>query len=267
MNIPNIMTICRFILIPFFFWAYKADNFLLAAILFFVAGVTDVLDGMIARKFNMTTELGKIIDPLADKLMQMCAVVLLAWEFPPLLWLLAVLCAKEVLQIIGGFKLIKDKKEIMPSKWYGKLNTAIIFVFLSLLIWRGYGIEGHLDANGASIGWGIPKPVCFVVFGIVGVLLVYSFIRYYNEGFKGAYTRAAVQAERHAEKAEKLAERAEKHAEKAKERADVAVKNAEQAVEKANSKAERAAAKAGAVKAATQKDEPAAKQEETTEQE
>ena len=244
MNIPNIMTICRFILIPFFFWAYKADNFLLAAILFFVAGVTDVLDGMIARKFNMTTELGKIIDPLADKLMQMCAVVLLAWEFPQLLWLLAVLCAKEVLQIIGGFKLLKDKKEIMPSKWYGKLNTAIIFVFLSLLIWRGYGVEGHLDDAGVSLGWGIPKPVCYVVFGVVGVLLVYSFIRYYNEGFKGAYKRAAVQAERHAEKAEKLAERAEKHAEKAKEHADIAVKNAEQAVEKANSKAEKAASKA-----------------------
>lgn len=267
MNIPNIMTICRFILIPFFFWAYKAENFLLAAILFFVAGLTDVLDGWIARRFNMTTELGKIIDPLADKLMQMCAVVLLAWEFPQLLWLLAVLCAKEVLQIIGGFKLIKDKKEIMPSKWYGKLNTAIIFVFLSLLIWRGYGVEGHLNENDASLGWGIPEWICYIVFGIVGVLLVYSFIRYYNEGFKGAYKRAEKQAERHAERAEKLAERAERHAEKAKEHADIAVKNAEQAVEKANTKAELAAAKADAAKAVALKDEPAAKQDETTEQE
>ena len=266
MNIPNIMTICRFILIPFFFWAYKADNFLLAAILFFVAGVTDVLDGMIARKFNMTTELGKIIDPLADKLMQMCAVVLLAWEFPQLLWLLAVLCAKEVLQIIGGFKLIKDKKEIMPSKWYGKLNTAIIFVFLSLLIWRGYGINGHLDDAGNSLGWGITEWICYIVFGVVGVLLVYSFIRYYNEGFKGAYKRAAVQAERHAERAEKLAERAEKHAEKAKERADIAAKTAEQAVEKANDRAERAAARADAAKAAVT-GEPDAEKDETTEQE
>ena len=257
MNIPNILTTFRFILIPFFFWAYKADNFLVAAILFFVAGVTDVLDGMIARKFNMTTELGKIIDPLADKLMQMCAVVLLAFEFPELIWLLAVLCAKEVLQIIGGFKLIKDKKEIMPSKWYGKLNTAIIFVFLSVLIWRGYGEEGH-----AAVEYGgIPKPICWAVFGIVGVLLVYSFIRYYIEGFKGAYKRAAVQAERHAERAEKLAERAEKHAEKAKEHADIAVKNAEQAVEKASSRAERAAAKADEAAKAARKEDTTTEQE------
>ena len=251
MNIPNILTICRFILIPFFFWSYTTDNFLVAAILFFVAGVTDVLDGWIARRFNMTTDLGKIIDPLADKLMQMCAVVLLAIEFKPLLWLLAVLCAKEVLQIIGGLKLIKDKKEIMPSKWYGKLNTAIIFVFLSRLIWRGYGVEGHLDAAGG----GIPEWICYIVFGIVGVLLVYSFIRYYIEGFKGAYKRAEKQAERHAERAEKLAERAEKHAEKAKEHADIAVKNAEQAVEKANDRAERAAAKADAAAKAARKEE------------
>ena len=257
MNIPNVLTICRFIMIPFFFWAYTTDSFLLAAILFFAAGVTDVLDGWIARRFNMTTDLGKIIDPLADKLMQMCAVVLLAIEFHPLIWLLAVLCAKEVLQIIGGFKLIKDKKEIMPSKWYGKLNTAIIFVFLSLLIWRGYGIEGHLNANGVSLGWGIPNWICFIVFGVVGVLLVYSFVRYYIEGFKGAYKRAEIKAERHAERAEKLAERAEKHAEKAKEHADIAVRNAEQAVEKANDRAERAAAKAGEAAKAARKDETA----------
>ena len=255
MNIPNILTICRFILIPFFFWSYTSDHFFAAAIIFFVAGVTDVLDGMIARKFNMTTDLGKIIDPLADKLMQMCAVVLLAIEFKPLLWLLAVLCAKEVLQIIGGFKLIKDKKEIMPSKWYGKLNTAIIFVFLSLLIWRGYGVEGHLNDAGVSLGSGIPEWICYIVFGVVGVLLVYSFIRYYIEGFKGAYKRAEIKAERHAERAEKLAERAEKHAEKAKEHADIAVRNAEQAVEKATDRAERAAAKADEAAKAARKDE------------
>lgn len=238
--IPNILTMCRFVMIPFFFWCYTTDKFFIAAILFFAAGLTDLLDGYIARKYNMTTDLGKIIDPLADKLMQMCAVVLLAIEFKRLIWLLVIFCLKEITMIIGGLKLIKDKKEIMPSKWYGKLNTAIIFVFLSVLIWRGFGVEGHLEVPDG----GIPEWICYIVFTVIAVLLVYSFIRYYIEGFKGAYKRAAVQAERHAEKAEKLAERAEKHAEKAKLSADKAVWNAEQAVEKANSKAERAAAKA-----------------------
>lgn len=179
MNIPNLMTMCRFILIPFFVWSFTGQHYLTAAIIFFVAGVTDILDGMIARRFNMTTELGKIIDPLADKLMQICAVVCLAFRYRELLWLLFLLCAKEVAMIIGGFKLIKDKKEIMPSKWYGKLTTATLFMFLSLLIWRGYG-DG-----------GIPKWVCYIVFSVVALLIVYSFVRYYIEGFKGAYKRAA----------------------------------------------------------------------------
>lgn len=240
MNIPNLITMCRFVMIPFFFWSYTANNFLVAAILFFAAGVSDMLDGMIARKFNLTSDLGKIIDPLADKLMQMCAVVMLALEFNQLIWLLVLLCAKEVAMIIGGFKLIKDKKEIMPSKWYGKVNTAIIFIFLSLLIWLGFGKEGH---KGARLG-GIPEIICYIVFSVVAFLIVYSFIRYYIEGYKGAYKRASAKAEKHAEKAEKHAEKAEKHAEQAEKLAQEAVKSAEQAVEKANSKAEKAAEQA-----------------------
>lgn len=177
---------CRFALIPFFFWTYTTDKFLAAAIIFFAAGLTDMIDGMIARRYNMTTELGKIIDPLADKLMQMCAVVLLAIEFKQLIWLLVLFCVKEITQMLGGFKMIKDKKEIMPSKWYGKLNTAIIFVFLSLLIWRGYGIEGHVGYDGN----GIPEWICYIAFGIIAFLLVYSFIRYYIEGFRGAYKKS-----------------------------------------------------------------------------
>lgn len=189
--IPNILTMCRFIIIPFFFYSYVEKNFLVAAILFLVAGLTDVLDGIIARKFNMTTDLGKIIDPLADKLMHICAIALLAYEFHELIFLLIILCVKEVLQIIGGLKLMKDKMDIMPSKWYGKLNTAILFVFMSLLIWRGYGEAGHLS-NGVSIGLGIPLWICHLVLTVITCLTIYSFINYYIEGFKGAYKRAAM---------------------------------------------------------------------------
>lgn len=227
-------------MIPFFFWSYTANNYLVAAILFFAAGVSDMLDGMIARKYNLTSELGKIIDPLADKLMQMCAVVMLALEFHQLIWLLVLLCTKEVAMIIGGFKMIKDKKEIMPSKWYGKLNTAIIFVFLSLLIWLGFGKDGHSNSELP----GIPEVVCYAVFSVIAFLIVYSFIRYYIEGYKSAYKRASIKADKAADRAEKHAEKAGKYAEQAKKQAEEALRNAEQAVEKANSKAEKAAEKA-----------------------
>ena len=61
MNIPNLITMCRFVMIPFFFWSYTANNFLVAAILFFAAGVSDMLDGMIARKFNLTSDLNEFV--------------------------------------------------------------------------------------------------------------------------------------------------------------------------------------------------------------
>lgn len=202
---------CRFVLIPFFFYGYVEKNFLLAAILFFVAGITDVLDGIIARKFNMTTDLGKIIDPLADKLMHICAIALLAYEFHQLIFLLVILCVKEILQIIGGLKLMKDKMDIMPSKWYGKINTAILFVFMSLLIWRGYGSDGHI-VDGVPLGGGIPLWICHTVLTVIVCLTIYAFINYYIEGFKGAYKRAAEKAA--LSKEEKKEEKAEKKAEK-----------------------------------------------------
>ena len=69
-NIPNILTIIRFILIPFIFTSVVNNDYLAALIIFTISAITDVLDGYIARKYNYITDLGKLIDPLADKLTQ-----------------------------------------------------------------------------------------------------------------------------------------------------------------------------------------------------
>ena len=168
----------RFILIPIFVISFMKELFLRAALIFFVAGITDVLDGIIARKLKCESDLGKIIDPLADKLMQISAVVCLTFRDRALVWLLFLLCIKEICMIIGGLILIRGKKYVMKSKWYGKLTTAIIFVFLSLLIWLGRAPNGL-----------IPTWVCFSVCGILAVMMLYSFIRYYIEGFRPMYAK------------------------------------------------------------------------------
>ena len=77
-NVPNILTISRFILIPFIILALIYNKFLLAFILLTISGLTDVLDGFIARKFNLITDFGKLIDPLADKATQIAILVALA---------------------------------------------------------------------------------------------------------------------------------------------------------------------------------------------
>lgn len=77
-NIPNILTIIRFILIPFIFISVVNEDFLATIIIFTISAITDVLDGYIARKYNYITDIGKLIDPLADKITQMSLLLSLA---------------------------------------------------------------------------------------------------------------------------------------------------------------------------------------------
>jgi cardiolipin synthase len=102
-------------------------------VILLVSGMTDVLDGIIARKCNMITPLGKILDPTADKLTQ-AAVTGCLWVRFPYLWPVFVfVILKETLQLIGGITLYKKHKELAGSRWFGKLYT-VVFYFSTLII-------------------------------------------------------------------------------------------------------------------------------------
>ena len=96
-NIPNILTIIRFILIPFIFISVVSKHFLIALIIFTISAITDVLDGFIARKFNYITDIGKLIDPLADKLTQMELLLSLAILKILPWWIFAIVFIKEMM--------------------------------------------------------------------------------------------------------------------------------------------------------------------------
>ena len=105
MNLPNIITIFRMILIPIFIYVFHSDienSLLWSGLIFLVAGISDVADGYIARKYNLTSKFGAILDPLADKLMSFT--VLSTYTFVGLIpvWILILLTIKELLLIIGG---------------------------------------------------------------------------------------------------------------------------------------------------------------------
>ena len=129
MNIPNILTIFRLCLIPVYIavFALEGDTKELAAIIFIAASITDVLDGYIARKYNMTTKIGQLLDPLADKLMQLTVVISLLISRMLPLWFVVVLVAKECLLILGGIFLYA-KKTYVKSNILGKLNTVVLFI-------------------------------------------------------------------------------------------------------------------------------------------
>ena len=137
MNIPNALTILRLFMVPVFVFIYSTgDSFearLLAAIVFVVAAFTDVLDGYVARKYNLITDFGKLADPVADKLMQLSAIGCLALNGRISLWIVALFVLKEAVMILGGLSLLKDKF-VVQSKWSGKIATVILFVTVIIIL-------------------------------------------------------------------------------------------------------------------------------------
>ena len=99
-----------------------------------LSGITDVADGYIARHFNQITQLGKILDPLADKLSLLALSICIAVKFSPF-WIIAiVVIVKEILQILGGGYLMKKKIKIPSSRWFGKACTAVTYCCYIILL-------------------------------------------------------------------------------------------------------------------------------------
>ncbi len=137
-SIPNILSMFRIVLIPFFIYAYaKAETqtgFWVAAAIILLSGLTDLADGYIARRFNMITELGKLLDPVADKLTQAAILVALTIRYPRFLYLLILQLVREVFMGVNGYILLKKDKKLDGAKWYGKVSTAVFYCATFLLI-------------------------------------------------------------------------------------------------------------------------------------
>ena len=132
--IPNILTTLRLIIIPFFAYSILCEKSLwLSVSLFLLSGVTDVVDGWIARRFNMITDVGSVYDPLVDKLMQITAVVCLAFVKVIPLWVIYFVLLKELTMIITG-SVLYVKKIVVHSNWYGKAATVFFYSVIFILI-------------------------------------------------------------------------------------------------------------------------------------
>lgn len=136
MNIPNALTAMRFVLIPFFGYYLYIKEYHLAVFLFLLGGLTDVLDGYIARKLNMETSWGKLADPLADKLMQITALTLLASQNKVPGLILIIVIIKETLMGVGGILLYKQNDYIVSASWYGKLATVIFYFAIVMALFK-----------------------------------------------------------------------------------------------------------------------------------
>ena len=134
-HVPNALTIIRFLLIPVIVISIFNGDYIIAFIFFTISGITDIADGCIARKFNLISNFGKLMDPLADKLTQISTIASLTIIDIIPIWILAVVLLKELIMIAGA-SFLYGKDVVVYSKWYGKLATVLFYVAIvfSLLI-------------------------------------------------------------------------------------------------------------------------------------
>ena len=134
MNIPNIISCIRILLVPLFIHFYVEGSIWKAAAVLLVCGFSDILDGMIARRFNMVTDLGKILDPVADKLIQAAMMICAATRLPQLWLLLGLHVFRELTLSAVGLYVVRSTGLVCSAKWYGKLCTAFIYFSMLLLL-------------------------------------------------------------------------------------------------------------------------------------
>ena len=135
LTIPNLLSAVRLLLIPVIGWLYcKKQAYLSAVGVLILSGVTDVVDGMIARRCGMVSDFGKILDPIADKLTQGIVLIFLTVRYPLMLPLVIVFAVKELLMIILGACVLREADVVNSSQWHGKLTTVLLYAVMSVLI-------------------------------------------------------------------------------------------------------------------------------------
>lgn len=132
--VPNLITYCRFILVVPFVYFFLQENYIVAGIMIGLSGLSDCFDGLLARKLNQVTSLGKLLDPIADKVTLIAVAVCMLMYMPAILPIMLVLVAKEFLMLLGGFILLLKKITPPPANIFGKVATVVFYFTICLII-------------------------------------------------------------------------------------------------------------------------------------
>lgn len=138
LTLPNLLSFFRLCLIPVIVWLYIfKQDYLWTVLILLLSGATDIIDGFIARRFNMVSNVGKAFDPIADKLTQIVVLICLVIHFPYMLIPLIVLVIKEIMAAVLGLLVIKKTSVVMGAVWHGKLTTVMLYCMMLIhLIWN-----------------------------------------------------------------------------------------------------------------------------------
>ena len=136
-TIPNILSFFRLILIPVLIWSYVVKkNYAATGWILLLSGLTDIADGFIARRFHMISKLGKILDPVADKLTQATMLFCLFTRFPHMILPLVLMAFKELYMAVSGCLIIKKAGKVTGADWHGKIVTVLLYGMVIVhIIW------------------------------------------------------------------------------------------------------------------------------------
>ena len=134
LTVPHLLSLIRIVIIPPMAKCLLRQNYIAAGAMLLISAISDALDGFIARKFNQITPLGKILDPIADKLTLIALVVCINIIYPDILLFVMCLFVKEMLMLSGGAVLINFRIRPPAAKWYGKLSTVIFYTSVITLV-------------------------------------------------------------------------------------------------------------------------------------
>jgi len=189
-HIPNILTIIRFLLIPIIVIFAFEDNYLATIIVLTISGLTDVLDGYIARKYNFITNFGKLMDPLADKMTQVALLVTLAVQKIIPVWIIVIVIIKEFL-MVSGASFLYGKELVVSSKWYGKLTTVLFYVAIVCSLFTEYWNGTLINKYSLSA---IPEFHTYIYYLAV-ITTIFSLIMYIKAFYLQGYLKNAIEQE------------------------------------------------------------------------
>lgn len=169
LTIPNLLSFFRLCLIPVFMWLYCVErNYLWTGIILIISGLTDTVDGIIARKFNMISDLGKVLDPIADKVTQAAMLFCLLTRFPLMIAPLALMVVKEFFMGVTGLLVIQKTGKVFGADWHGKVNTWLLYAMMIIHVFW----------------YNIPDVVSKVLIGICVVMMLVSLVLYGRHNLK-----------------------------------------------------------------------------------
>lgn len=175
-TIPNILCFIRILLIPPFVVFFLNKNYVWACAMVVASGLSDCFDGFIARTFNQESELGKLLDPLADKLTLLAVGICLCFIQPYLIPVISILITKDTLMLIGSSKVIKLGILIPKAKWYGKLGTILFYLTVAFIVFVEV-VNSTTDPL-VYIPKDIGMTISYVLLILTAIMMVFAFVMY-----------------------------------------------------------------------------------------